>query len=35
MVRTGLGQLSYVLEVHNLHASRIDSDTPVLSAHHH
>lgn len=32
-VRTRLGQLPHVLEVHDLHASRIDSDTPVLSAH--
>ena len=32
-VRTRLRQLPHVVEVHDLHASRIDSDTPVLSAH--
>ncbi|MEB2538417.1 cation transporter, partial [Micrococcus luteus] len=32
-VRIRLSELPHVLEVHDLHASRIDSDTPVLSAH--
>ena len=32
-VRTRLGQLPHTVEVQDLHASRIDSDTPVLSAH--
>ena len=32
-VRTRLEDLPHVLAVHDLHASRIDSDTPVLSAH--
>lgn len=32
-VRTRLEALPHVLNVHDLHASRIDSDTPVLSAH--
>lgn len=32
-VRTRLEALPHVVGVHDLHASRIDSDTPVLSAH--
>ncbi|AUI52870.1 cation diffusion facilitator family transporter [Arthrobacter crystallopoietes] len=32
-VRRSLLALPHVIDVHDLHASRVDSDTPVLSAH--